>query len=41
MAINGTPIDKEVASDKMRRLDQASMFTVAVDVTSSPGGFEF
>jgi hypothetical protein len=39
MSINGTKIDKEVAPDKMRRADQVSMYTAAVDVTSLPGGW--
>jgi hypothetical protein len=39
MSINGTKIDKEVAPDQMRRSDQATMYTAAVDVTSLPGGW--
>jgi hypothetical protein len=39
MLTNGTRIDKEVAPDKMRHSDQASMFTAAVDVTILPGGW--
>ena len=39
MSINGTKIDKAVCPDKMRRDDQASMYTAAVDVTSLPGGW--
>ena len=39
MSINGTKINKTVCPDKMRRGDQTSMYTAAVDVTSLPGGW--